>query len=186
MDAITMLKDDHRTVKKLFREFEKAGDRATKTKQELATKIIEELSVHAVIEETVFYPAVREQVPDAEDDVLEALEEHHVAKWLLAELEDMTPEHERFDAKMSVLMESVKHHIEEEEGELFPEVREALGRKVLAEIGEQLATAKKTAPTRPHPKAPDEPPANLVAGPAAAVVDKARNVGREVVEKARR
>ncbi|MCU1461518.1 MAG: hemerythrin [Acidimicrobiales bacterium] len=185
MDAITLLKEDHKEVKRLFREFEKLGERAVKAKQEIATHVIEALSVHSAIEEQIFYPSVRKLVPDLNEAVLEALEEHHVAKWLLAELEDMTPEHERFDAKMKVLTESVRHHVEEEEGELFPEVREALGRKALAEIGEQMEQARRVAPTRPHPKAPDEPPGNLVAGPAAAVVDRARELGREVIDRAR-
>lgn len=172
MDAITLLKQDHKTVKSLFRQFEKAKQPARQRK--LAGEVIKELSVHAAIEEMVFYPAVRDRVPEAEDTVLESLEEHHVAKWVLSELEDMKPDHERFKAKMAVLMESVGHHIDEEESELFPEVRKALGRKELADIGTALEKAKKTAPTRPHPRAPDTPPGNLVAGPGAGAVDKAK------------
>lgn len=172
MDAITLLKQDHKTVAKLFREFEKARQPAQQRK--LAEKVIKELSVHAAIEEMLFYPAVRDRVPSAEDTVLEALEEHHVVKWVLSEIEDMKPDHERFKAKMTVMIESVRHHVEEEEKELFPEVRKAVGRKELAELGTALEKAKKTAPTRPHPRAPDTPPGNLVAGTAAGVVDKAR------------
>ena len=172
MDAITLLKQDHKSVEKLFKQFEKTT--APAKLRDLAAKIIEELSVHAAIEEMLFYPAVRERLPDTEDTVLESLEEHHVAKWLLSELEDMKPDHERFKAKMTVLIESVRHHVEEEESELFPDVRKAVGRKELGELGDAMEKAKKTAPTRPHPKAPDTPPGNLVAGTAAGVVDKAR------------
>lgn len=174
MDAITLLRNDHKTVKALFTKFEKAGDNAKKTKRDLVDKMIEELAVHAAIEEQVFYPAVREAVPDAEDTVLEGLEEHHIVKWTLSELEGMGPDDERFDAKVMVLIESVRHHIEEEEDEMFPEVREALGRKRLAELGEQMEKAKTIAPTRPHPRSADTPPGNLVAGAGAGLLDRAR------------
>ena len=174
-DAIASLKEDHKKVKALFREFEKAGETAHAKKKDLVTQMIRELSVHASIEEQVFYPACKAEVPDAKDEILEGLEEHHVVKWTLAELEDMDPSDERYKAKVTVLIESVRHHIEEEEGEMFPQVREALGRKALQELGEELEAAKKIAPTRPHPKAPDEPPGNIVAGAVAGVVDKARD-----------
>src|SRR3712207_6093968 len=130
-DAITVLRDDHRRVEKLFKEFEKLhkkGDGDTKRKRELVGEVIAELAKHAVIEEQVFYPAVRESVEEAEDVVLEGLEEHHIVKWTLSELEGMTGDEERFDAKVMVLMESVRHHVEEEEGEMFPKVREAIPR----------------------------------------------------------
>ncbi|HKY67010.1 MAG TPA: hemerythrin domain-containing protein [Acidimicrobiales bacterium] len=172
MDAITMLKDDHRTVEKLFKRFEQAGDRAHVEKRTVVDRIIEELSIHAAVEEQLFYPVTRATVPAVEDVALESLEEHHIVKWVLSELEHMDPEDERFDAKVTVLIENVRHHVEEEEGEYFPEVRSALGRKALGELGEAMATAKETAPTRPHPRAPDTPPGNLIAGSAAAVVDK--------------
>lgn len=173
MDAITLLKNDHKTVNGLFRRFEKARD--DRSRRTVANQIIKELSVHAAIEEQVFYPAVREAVPDAEDVVLESLEEHHIVKWTLSELDGMDAGHERFVPKMTVLIESVRHHVEEEESELFPKVRAALGRKKLGEIGEAMEAARKVAPTRPHPKAPDTPPGNLVAGVAAGAVDKVRD-----------
>jgi hemerythrin superfamily protein len=172
MDAITLLKQDHKTVEKLFKQFEKTTAPAEQRK--LAQRIVKELSVHAAIEEMVFYPAVRERVPKQEDTVLEALEEHYIVKWVLNELEDMKPDHERFKAKMTVMIESVRHHVKEEESELFPEVRKAIKRKELAELGEALEKAKKAAPTSPHPRAPDTPPGNLVAGTAAGAVDKAK------------
>jgi hemerythrin superfamily protein len=183
MDAITMLRQDHKEVERLFKQFEKAGPKAHVRKRDIVDRIVRELSVHAVIEEQVFYPAVREAVPDTDDEVLEALEEHHIVKWTLSELDGMDPEHERFEAKTMVLIESVRHHVEEEEGELFPQVREALGRKALGEIGEAMAAAKKTAPTRPHPRSPDTPPGNLVAGAGAAVVDKARGAAKKARKK---
>ena len=104
-------------------------------------RIIEELSVHAAIEESLFYPATRVLVPDTEDVALESLEEHHVVKVLLAELEKMDPKDERFVAKTTVLIESVRHHVEEEEDEYFPKVREALGRNALSELVNQIDAA---------------------------------------------
>ncbi|SRR6266540_4359406 len=178
MDAITLLKNDHKTVAKLFRDFERLGPRAFKSKREIVSQIVKELSVHAAIEEQLFYPVMREIAPDVEEHVLESLEEHHVVKWTLSELEDMSPEHERFDAKVKVLMESVRHHVEEEEKEWFPMVRERVRRKVLGELGDAMEQAKKRAPTRPHPRSPDEPPGNVVAGVVASVVDHVREAGK--------
>jgi hemerythrin superfamily protein len=181
MDAITLLKQDHKAVEKLFKQFEKTTAPAEQRK--LAKRIVKELSVHAAIEEMVFYPEVRTRVPRAEDTVLESLEEHHIVKWVLNELEDMKPNHERFKAKMTVLIENVRHHVKEEESELFPEVREVIKRKELAELGEALEKAKKTAPTSPHPRAPDTPPGNLVAGTAAGAMDKAKSKVKQKVGK---
>jgi hemerythrin superfamily protein len=178
MDAITLLKQDHETVESLFSKFEAAGDRAKKTKRDLVDRMIRELSVHAVIEEAVFYPAVRGCSDELRDHVLESLEEHHVVKWLLSELDGMAPDHERFDAKVTVLAESVRHHVKEEEREFFPKVRKAFDRSALNELGEMLETAKKTAPTHPHPKAPDEPPGNVVSGVVSSFVDRVRDTAR--------
>jgi hemerythrin-like domain-containing protein len=182
-DAITLLKRDHQDVERLFKRFEQAGDRAHRRKRQLVDSMIEELSRHASIEETVFYPAVRAGVDDAESNVLEALEEHHVVKVVLRELEDMDPESERFDAKVTVMIENVRHHVDEEEGELFPEVRHALGRSRLRDLGDDLRAAKRGAPGRPHPAGPDEPPGNVLVEGAVAAVDRARTAGKEAVER---
>ena len=172
MDAITLLTADHHDVEQLFQQFERAGDRAYVQKRQIVDRIIEALSVHAAIEEQVFYPVARATVPATEDVVLESLEEHHVVKWLLSELADMDATHERFVAKTTVLMENVRHHVKEEETDFFPKVRKQLGRNELLELGDALAEAKKSAPTRPHPRMPDSGPANAVAGTIAGVVDR--------------
>jgi hemerythrin-like domain-containing protein len=148
-DAIVMLKDDHKEILRAFREFEGADDDALTTKGKLVDRIIELLTVHTYIENEVMYPRVRELVPDLEDDVLESYEEHHVADVLVMELAGMRPEDERFTAKAMVLIENVRHHIEEEEAEWFPQVREALGRKKLQDIGAELAEARDKAPRKP-------------------------------------
>jgi len=185
MNAITLLKNDHKTVEDLFKRFEKLGPRAVKSKQDIVERMIRELSIHAAIEEMFFYPAVREAVEQAEVDdmVLESLEEHHIVKWVLSELEGMPADHERFDAKVTVLMENVRHHVKEEEKDLFPQVSKLLGRPVLDELGDAMAKGKKTVPTRPHPRSPDEPPGNVMAGPGAALADKAINAGRKLVRR---
>ncbi len=148
-DAIVILKDDHKRIKQLFKQFEAAGEDATKRKGDLVTKIIAELTAHTYIENECMYPRVRELVPDLEDDILESYEEHHVADVLVTELAAMQPEDERFDAKTTVLIENVTHHIDEEEQDWFPQVREALGRKQLSEIGEELLRLREKAPTSP-------------------------------------
>ncbi len=182
MDAIALLKADHRAVEDLFVKFEKAGDRALKTKRRLVDGMIKELAIHAGIEEQVLYPAVRAGIPALEDDMLEALEEHHIVKWTLSELADLDPEAERFDAKVAVLIESVRHHVKEEERDIFPKMRKAFSRKELEDLGSALDNAKKLAPTRAHPRSPDVPPGNLIAGTAAGLVDRARDGAAAVVE----
>jgi hemerythrin-like domain-containing protein len=148
-DAIVLLKNEHKDVKKLFRQFEKAGENATATKGKIVRQIIEMLIVHTYLENEIMYPQVRALLPEVEDDVLESYEEHHVADLLCMELWSMDPGHERFDAKTTVLIENVEHHIEEEEDEWFPKVREGLGRRKLQEIGQQMAEARPSAPRKP-------------------------------------
>jgi hemerythrin-like domain-containing protein len=148
-DAIVMLKADHKEIRKAFREFEAAGENATKKKGQLVKKMIELLTVHTYLENEIMYPEVRRLLPDVEDDVLESYEEHHVADVLCMELFVMTPDAERFDAKTTVLIENVTHHIEEEEQEWFPKVRAGLGRKQLAELGERMIEARAKAPRSP-------------------------------------
>ena len=180
-----MLTDDHRQVEELFVRFEKSGDGAHKRRQDLVQRITEALSIHASIEEEIFYPAARRFVADAGDDVLEALEEHHLVKLTLAELETMDPGHERYGAKVTVLIENVRHHVDEEEGELFPTIRKALDTAQLRKIGDELVAAKRTAPTRPHPEAPDTPPGNIVAQVLTAPLDAAANLNKAAARRVR-
>jgi hemerythrin superfamily protein len=148
-DAIVLLKDDHKEIRRLFREFQSAGDTATKKKARLVEQIISLLTVHTYIENEVMYPEVRALLPDLEDDILESYEEHHVADVLCMELSAMAADAERFDAKTTVLIENVEHHLSEEEDEWFPKVRAGLGRKQLQEIGAEMIDKRKSAPRRP-------------------------------------
>ena len=186
MDAIALLTRDHREVEQLFKQFDKLTERAQKSMKKIVNKIIRELAIHSAVEEMLFYPAVRTAGLKADtrageaasDLVLESLEEHHIVKWTLSELEKMDPEDERYCAKVEVLIESVRHHIEEEEGDLFPKARKLLGQEMLDELGKRMEKAKKLAPTRPHPRAPDEPPGNMVAGLMASMMDKGKDMLR--------
>ncbi|BCJ77114.1 hypothetical protein CS0771_66580 [Catellatospora sp. IY07-71] len=148
-DAIAMLKDDHKVVEKLFKQFEKAGDSAYAKKRQIVDEVIKELTTHAYIEETLFYPTARKAAPETGEHVLESVEEHHVVAWMLSELMSTDPRDERFDAKMMVLMENVRHHVEEEEKEWFPEVRKAMSRSDLKELGAKMEAAKSKAPADP-------------------------------------
>ena len=131
MDAIVLLRTQHREVEKLFKAVDK-GDLS------VVPEICAALEEHALIEEDVFYPAVRAEVPDEASDILESLEEHLIVKRLVAELREMDPDDEAYEAKATVLAENVRHHVREEEDELFPVVRSALGRKRLVELAEEM------------------------------------------------
>ncbi len=149
MDPIEMLKKDHKEVKALFREYEGAGDTAYKTKQQIAEKVISELRLHSKLEEQIFYPAVQKKADEeGKDLVLEGIEEHHVVATLMDEIAALQPEDETYDAKFKVLTENVEHHIEEEEGELFPDAKKALGDELDA-IGDKMAALKKQLQAQP-------------------------------------
>ena len=186
MDAIALLKKDHRTVEELFKRYESAGERSHKLKRKIVDQMIAELSIHAAIEEQYFYPAARKALEqDDECMVLEALEEHHIVKWTLDELGGLSPEAERFDAKVTVLMESVRHHVKEEEHDLFPKVRETMEAAELKRLGATMERAKKHVPTRPHPRTPDTPPGNRVAAPVAMAMDRGRDLLKSLTARAR-
>jgi hemerythrin superfamily protein len=143
-NAIEMLREDHKKVKGLFEEFEKAdGGHAKET---IVENAVRELEVHAALEEEIFYPAAEEQV-DEKDSIDEAREEHHVVKLLIGELKKMSAEDERYDAKFKVLSESVKHHIEEEESELFPKLE---GKIDAEELGAEMETRKQELQRQPY------------------------------------
>ena len=134
-DAIAILKSDHAKVKGLFERFENTDN--LREKKKIAAEAIMELKIHAEIEEKILYPAVRKRLDDM-DIMNEADEEHHVAKLLIAELDQMDASEDHWEAKFTVLAENIRHHIKEEEGEMMPKARKedidfnALGQKLLA------------------------------------------------------
>ena len=141
MNALKVLEQDHQKVKGLFQELGRASDQ--NKRKELFDKIDTELEIHAYIEETVFYPAI-EQHEELSEMVAEALEEHQEAKALLEELEEMGPESHEFGSTVQELMEGVEHHVQEEEGEMFPKVREVFDEDELEQLGQELESAKGT------------------------------------------
>ena len=147
-DAIVVLRDEHQQIRALFRDFQKSGTTNAR-KGRLVEQMIELLTVHTYIENEVMYPRVRELLPDLEADILESYEEHHVADVLTMELFSMTPDDERFEAKTTVLIENVTHHMDEEEQDWFPKVRDGLGRKQLQQLGQELIESRKDAPRQP-------------------------------------
>ena len=154
MNAIELLKKDHKTVKSLFESFEKAKEQdRDASKAELFASIKEELEAHTRVEEELFYPAF-DRAAEEDDDkelVLEAAEEHKQVKTLLAELSGMDPGDESFDAKVKVLMDNVEHHVEEEEGEMFPHAQKQLGSDTLEQLGERIAALKEQMQKQPAP-----------------------------------
>ena len=140
VDAITLLTEDHENVKSMFEQYEALGERAHASKKKLATQICTELTKHATAEEEIFYPAVRAAGKDKEDMVDEATVEHASAKDLIAQILEMEPTEELFDAKVKVLSELIEHHVQEEEGEMFPKARDA--GLDLDMLGQQIAERK--------------------------------------------
>lgn len=142
MDAIELLTADHDRVRELFAEFRSAAEADDETKmRSVQEKIFDELETHTRIEEEIFYPAVREEDEELEDDVAEGLQEHHVVDVLMREVRELK-DMDVFKAKMTVLIENVEHHADEEEEEMFPEVRQRMSDSELEELGKQLEAAK--------------------------------------------
>jgi hemerythrin superfamily protein len=141
MNAVEVLKQDHQKVKRLFQDMRQTTDQ-TKRK-DLFDKIDTELQIHTHIEETVFYPAIQDH-EELKDMVAEALDEHQEATTLLEELEELGAENHDFGSKMQKLIETVEHHVEEEEGEMFSKIREVFDEDELDQLGRELESAKGT------------------------------------------
>ena len=145
MDALTLLKQDHQKVKKLMGELEKTTERGVKTREELFTKLVNELTVHEKIEEKIFYPRVKEQATTkkVEEMIAESYEEHHFVDTVKAELQDTPFEAEEWAAKFKVMKENVEHHaFEEEEEKLFPKVQKIFSKDELEEMGTEMEELK--------------------------------------------
>lgn len=175
-DGIQVLIDDHREVESLFTQYEKSSDPHEQTR--VAHKVIHELAVHGEIEELLFYPRVRTALPDGSSLADEAIDEHLEIKQTLNELDKMSAGDEGFDQRMRDLMAEVRHHVEEEEGDMFPKIREALPADQLQRLGNSLQGAKAIVPTRPHPSAPTGPVGKLATSPPVALIDRVRDALR--------
>ena len=150
-NAIELLTADHVHVKNLFEQYEAMGHRAYQKKQSIAEEVFAALEIHTTLEEELFYPAMKRKMDqDGKDLLAEAVEEHHVVTTLMDELKGLDPKDERYHAKFKVLMEQVEHHIEEEEGEMFPEAEEVLGER-LERIGTQMEERRQHLTAARHP-----------------------------------
>jgi hemerythrin superfamily protein len=182
-EAVALLRSHHDEIRRRFAELEELSGRPSQRKQDLTRELITILVKHAEVEEQVFYPAVRAELGE-EDLVDESLEEHHAAELLMDELEHLAPDAPRYDAKLTVLRETVGHHLEEEERDLFPRVVAELDEERRRELGAAMESVWRIAPLRPHPRTPDTPPGNVLTGLPATVIDltvgAARGVGRMV------
>ena len=141
MNAFQLLKEDHQKVDSLFQQLEPTTERAEKTRTELFGKLKEELDIHTKIEESIFYPSIK-QAAETREIVLEGFEEHHVVKLLLKELEDLPVDTEQWTAKLKVLQENVEHHVEEEEGEMFQSARQVLSEDEIDRLGARMEEMK--------------------------------------------
>ena len=176
IDGIQVLINDHREVENLFQQYEKATDPGEQTR--LVHQVIHELAVHGEIEELLFYPRLRTALPDGNDLADGAVHEHLEIKQTLNALDKMKAGDEGFDTRMADLMAEVRHHVEEEEGDIFPKIREAMPADQLERLGTSLQGAKSIVPTRPHPSAPTGPIGKLAASPPAALIDRVRDAVR--------
>ncbi|MFI1169388.1 hemerythrin domain-containing protein [Streptomyces sp. NPDC020801] len=173
MDAIELLTHDHRMVEQLFRDYHAA---ASETQRRGVVELaVRELSRHAALEEMMVYPMARKVLPDGAEKIDEHLSEHMAVKKLLLALDKLPPGDEREGELMAELRDEVEEHVREEEGETLPLLREHVSQQELDELGRLLEQAKQSAPTRPHPNAPDHPPALTVLGPVAAAYDRFRD-----------
>ncbi|MEE1927085.1 hemerythrin domain-containing protein [Streptomyces sp. TRM 70351] len=174
-NVIDELTTDHREVEELFGRIEAlpAGDGQRKT---YAEQVSIELVRHSVAEEMHLYPAVREHVPDGDAIADRELADHQEVEQILKDLEGCGADDPEFDRLLGRLMQEVRSHVRDEEENLFPALRASTAPGTLDELGEKVRKAKKSAPTRPHPSAPDTPPGNKLLGPGAGMVDRVRDM----------
>lgn len=174
MDVISLLEKDHQTVNELFRRFHLAEK--AETHEELGREIVHELSVHAAVEEQFVYPLIRYKAEDGAELADHGIEEHAEVKELLASLEDTDPSTAAYRKTMEKIIDSVRHHVEDEENETFPKLRSSTDAELRRNVGRVVEQAKLLVPTHPHPLVPGTATAQLVAGPWVAVVDKMRDL----------
>jgi hemerythrin superfamily protein len=177
-DVIEVLEHDHREVEQMFRELEGLRDASTDEerarRKELTEQVTIELVRHSVAEEVLVYPKAEGKV--GAEEVEHAREEHAEAEETLQRLEKLDADDPRFDDELAELMREIRHHIEDEEGEMFAQMREAMDADELRSLGARVEAFKKVAPTRPHPNVPNEPLPRALAGGPASLLDRMRDL----------
>jgi len=174
VDMIDALVKDHREVEEMFVKLE-SGQGSLEHRQEVTTQVITELVRHSVAEEQYLYPTTRDALPGGDAIADREIEEHAAAEQIMRDLERTDPAEPAFDMLLAQLITDVRGHVADEETDLFPRLRTAVGEEDLVELGEKIQRVKKMAPTHPHPKAPDTPPMNIVTGPVLGLVDRVRD-----------
>lgn len=164
---------DHREFESVFTEIESGGD--PRTQPELVEHVIAGIVRHAVAEEQYVYPTARRALPDGDELVEHEIEEHSQAEEIMKDIEKAGTEDSKYDELVRKLIADIRHHIKDEEEDLLPQLRTACPGDELRGLSEKFHRAKKMAPTRPHPSAPDRPPANKILGPGAGLVDRLRD-----------
>jgi len=179
-DLVDAIVADHREVEAVFAEIEESSD--PRLRRELVEHVIAELVRHSVAEEQYLYPTARKVLPDGDEIADHELAEHAEAEELMKALENTDATEPRFDELVRELIQDVRHHLEEEESDLLLRLRAACDAEELRELGRKFEQSKKIAPTRPHPSAPDRPPANKILGPGIGLIDRVRDAlsGRDV------
>jgi hemerythrin superfamily protein len=173
--VVDLLQQDHEAVKDLFGQL--ASAKPTE-RRDLFCHLVSDLVGHEVAEEVVVYPAIRSDAPDGEVEVKPRLKEQAEAEEQLAVMEKLDPETEEFSSELRKLHRDVLAHAQAEEENIFPLLRALEDQSTLREMGARYEKAKASAPTHPHPHAPDTPPGNRVLGPVAALFDKARDAAK--------
>ncbi|HIV56515.1 MAG TPA: hemerythrin domain-containing protein [Candidatus Stackebrandtia faecavium] len=173
-DLVQVIIDDHRAVETVFKELEEHTDEPQR-RRDLVDHVITELVKHSVAEEQYMYPAAREHIPNGDKLTEHEIQEHAEAERVMKDLERLEVTDPAFDEKLGTLMADIRHHVEDEEDELLPLLQEHCSDEQLQELGAHVLRAKKVAPTRPHPSAPDTPPANMIIDPGAGLVDRIRD-----------
>ena len=172
-DIVDLIVGDHREVEQVFGEIEQNGEPGKR--RELAEHVIVELVRHSVGEEQYLYPTARKALPDGDELADHEIKEHAEAEEVMKGIEKTDAADPKFDELVRTLIEDIRHHVESEEGNLLPKMREACDASELREMGSKFEHAKKVAPTRPHPSAPDRPPANKILGPGVGLIDRMRD-----------
>ncbi|MGW0176350.1 hemerythrin domain-containing protein [Rhodococcus sp. NPDC003322] len=176
-DVIDILTHDHREVERMFAELEalhgQETEQARTRRKDLTDQVTIELVRHSVAEEADVYPAVKKKVSESEAE--HAKEEHKEAERTMKRLERLQPDDPTFEAELTTLMQEVREHVAEEEGEMFPHMRQIFSAEELVDLGEKVESTKKLAPTRPHPSAPDQPPGDKILGPVTGLLDRMRD-----------
>jgi hemerythrin superfamily protein len=173
-DVIELLEQDHREVELMFAEFERATD--PQDRRAIADKIIIELVKHSEAEEQAVYPAMRKALPNGDELVEHEISEHSEAEQIMKQLDGMDPSNPEFGVLMAQLIEAIRHHVQEEEGEAFPKFRQAVDKEQLDKLAGIVEGLKRIVPTHPHPMAPDHPPFNALLGPGAGLLDRVRDM----------